>query len=303
MSVCSLSRIILICRDAERLAEFYARAFGFAGRDDPAKADPEFAAMVGRVSGQARMRTLRLGDQQLVLAQVTPSGRPYPDGVAGYDPLFQHFAIVVSEMAAAFDALQRVGGWTAISTDGPQVLPASSGGVTAFKFRDPEGHPLELLQFPSGRASPSGSAQIGQPCVGIDHSAISVTDTARSLVFYKGLGLAHVGGSLNRGPQQQKLDGMPDAIVEVTALAPPLQQTPHVELLCYRGDFARRKVAVDPADAAATQLVFSVSGEAFAARIASNRGAVVDTVLAPQGSSRALLRDPDGHLLCLESFA
>jgi len=303
MSVCSLSRIILICRDAERLAEFYARAFGFAGRDDPAKADPEFAAMVGRVSGQARMRTLRLGDQQLVLAQVTPSGRPYPDGVAGYDPLFQHFAIVVSEMAAAFDALQRVGGWTAISTDGPQRLPASSGGVMAFKFRDPEGHPLELLQFPSGAAPAAGSAQIGKPWLGIDHSAISVKDTARSLAFYGRLGLTRVGGSLNSGPEQQKLDGIADAIVEVTALAPPLHKTPHVELLCYRGDFARREVMADPADAAATQLVFSTTSEAFAAVAESNRGSVSSTVLASQGVLRALLRDPDGHLLCLESSA
>jgi catechol 2,3-dioxygenase-like lactoylglutathione lyase family enzyme len=301
MSVCSLSRIILICRDADRLAEFYAQAFGFAGLNDSVRADPDFCTLIGLANGHARMRTLQLGDQRLALAQVTPSGQPYPDAVPGYDPLFQHFAISVSDMATAFDALRTVAGWTAISTNGPQILPASSGGVTAFKFRDPEGHPLELLEFPSGAAPSNRSVRIGNPCWGIDHSAISVADTARSVAFYDRLGLARVGGSLNCGPEQQMLDGIPDAVVEVTALAPPAHQVPHVELLCYRGDFARRNVLANPADAAATQLVFTVTGEAFEVLVASIRGAITNTALASQGLSRALLRDPDGHLLCLEA--
>jgi hypothetical protein len=41
--------------------------------------------------------------------------------------------------------------------------------------------------------------------------------------------------SLNRGPEQDKLDGVAETLVEVTALAPPIYSTPHVELLCYRG--------------------------------------------------------------------
>lgn len=301
MSVCSLSRIILICRDADRLAEFYARAFGFADLNESVRADPGFCTLIGLANGHVWMRTLQLGDQRLALAQVTPSGRPYPGAVPGYDPLFQHFAISVSDMAAAFAALRAVAGWTAISTNGPQILPASSGGVTAFKFRDPEGHPLELLEFPAGVAPRDRSVRIGNPCLGIDHSAISVADTARSVSFYDRLGLARVGGSLNCGPEQQKLDGIPGAVVEVTTLAPSMHQVPHVELLCYRGDVARHNALADPADAAATQLVFAVTGEAFEALVASNRGAVTNTALISQGLSRALLRDPDGHLLCLEA--
>jgi catechol 2,3-dioxygenase-like lactoylglutathione lyase family enzyme len=303
MSVCNLSRIVLICRDADRSAEFYARAFGFAVLDQRPRADPEFAELIGRANSHALLRTLRLGDQQLVLAEVTPSGRPYPDSVPGYDSLFQHFAIVVADMAAAFAALQSVGGWSAISTDGPQLLPASSGGVTAFKFHDPEGHPLELLEFPSHDSATNRAVPSGRVCSGIDHSAISVMDTARSIAFYNSLGLVRAGGSLNSGPEQERLDGIADAVVEVTALAPPLHQVPHVELLCYRGDFAGRNAMADPADAAATQLVFAVSGEAFAALVANNHGAVINTVLVSHGLTRALLRDPDGHLLCLESSA
>ena len=38
-----------------------------------------------------------------------------------------------------------------ISPDGRVRLPDNSGGVTAYKFRDHDGHPLELLEFPQGR--------------------------------------------------------------------------------------------------------------------------------------------------------
>ena len=44
-SVQKLSRIVLICRQAERLAEFYIRAFGFACIEDSPKIDPGFAEL------------------------------------------------------------------------------------------------------------------------------------------------------------------------------------------------------------------------------------------------------------------
>ena len=142
-----LSRIILICREAERLAEFYMRAFGFTCIEDSPKSDPGFAELIGLANGQVRLTTLRLGNQLIALAETQPPGCSYPRDVSGWDPRFQHFAIVVSDMTAAYANLQALPNWTAISRDGPQVLPASSGGVTAFKFRDPEGHPLEMLAF------------------------------------------------------------------------------------------------------------------------------------------------------------
>ena len=52
-----------------------------------------------------------------------------------------------------------------------------------------------------------------------------------------------------------RLDGVPDAVVEVTTLA-PTRSTPHVELLCYRGDFDRN-VEQRTNDVTAARLVFS----------------------------------------------
>ena len=47
--------------------------------------------------------------------------------------------------------------------------------------------------------------------------------------------------------EQDKLDDVAMALVEVTALTPPRSSTPHVELLCYRGRFDRGSPSVRPA--------------------------------------------------------
>jgi catechol 2,3-dioxygenase-like lactoylglutathione lyase family enzyme len=303
-AVRNLSRIVLICRDGERLAEFYARAFGFKPVADAPEADADFASLIGRARGTVRTNTLGLGSQHVTLAEPQPGGRLYPAGVHGWSSQFQHFAIVVSDMAAAFAALCATPGWTAISTDGPQTLPESSGGVTAFKFRDPEGHPLELLAFPPDARPAGWTVRPAKPFLGIDHSAISVAETARSVAFYEQLGLTRIAGSLNAGPEQERLDGFADAVVEVTALAPPQQRVPHVELLCYHGDFARHEAVTGATDVAATELVFAVTPEAFAATIRRNTAAVVGgPIVSQRGRSLVLLHDPDGHLICLEVHA
>jgi catechol 2,3-dioxygenase-like lactoylglutathione lyase family enzyme len=297
-----LSRIILICRQAQRLAEFYIRAFGFACIEDSPKIDPGFAELIGLAMGRARITSLHLGNQVIALAETEPPARSYPGDVAGWDPLFQHVAIVVSDMTAAYANLQALDNWTAISTDGPQILPPSSGGVTAFKFRDPEGHPLEMLAFAPGATPADWAVQSGNPCLGIDHSAISVADTGRSFAFYSGLGLARTASSLNVGREQEKLDNIVGPVVEVTALSPPIQAVPHVELLCYRGNFDRRELLTNRKDVAATQLVFEAERDALDAIIARNHDTMVSSAIASEsGGLRALLRDPDGHLLCVES--
>ena len=301
-SVQKLSRIILICRQAEWLAEFYIRAFGFACIEDSPKIDPGFAELIGLAKGQVRTTSLHLGNQVIALAETQPPGCSYPGDVPGWDPLFQHFAIVVSDMTAAYANLQVLDNWTPISTDGPQILPPSSGGVTAFKFRDPEGHPLEMLAFASGATPAHWAIRSGNLYLGIDHSAISVADTSRSVAFYSRLGLARTASSLNVGREQEKLDNLLGVVVEVTALAPPMQAVPHVELLCYRGNFDRRELLTNRNDVAATQLVFEVERDALDAIVALNRDATISSsTTSKSGGLRALLRDPDGHLLCIES--
>src|SRR5581483_9800756 len=92
----------------------------------------------------------------------------------------------------------------------------------------------------------------------IDHTAISVADTARSIAFYSGLGLQVASTSFNVGPEQDRLDGIPDAHVEVTGMRIPEAPAPHLELLCYRGDFKRSIPMPDVADVIATRIVLAL---------------------------------------------
>ncbi len=129
-----------------------------------------------------------------------------------------------------------------------------------FKFRDPEGHPLELLAYPPD-AVPERWHRSDATFLGIDHSAISVADTSQSIEFYRRLGLQRSGGSCNTGPEQDRLDGAEGTIVEVTALA-PVEVPPHVELLCYRKVLDRNRNVSGMNDVAATQLILSTHSTA-----------------------------------------
>lgn len=264
--VARLLRFCLVTADADRAAAFYARAF------DCRRLSTE------RLAGDARRITLCLGEQTVELLQFDRPGRPYPRIRAASDLIFQHFAIVVRDMAEAYRRLSTLEGWTPISRDGPQQLPASSGGIIAFKFRDPEGHPLELLAFP-GDAVP----RIWQPNAGtglfqgIDHSAVSVANTARSISFYESLGFAVTARSLNRGIEQETLDDVKTVGVEVTSLACQ-QPNPHLELLCYSRTLEDEDPARSDADIASTRLAFSTVGAATSCELV----------------------DPDGHRILLE---
>lgn len=271
-----LARIRLNARWPLELADFYGRALGFARL-------PATEAV-----GEDAPLRLALGASRLDIAAAGPDAAAYPEDVPGNSPLFQHFALITADIGAAFERLRATHGWRPISEDGPQRLPASSGGVTAFKFRDPEGHPVELIEFPD---PDSNTARI-------DHSAISVADTERGIGFYRALGLRVSGGSSNHGPEQARLDGLPGARVRVTALAPPRAPTPHVELLGYAQPPPRADAPARVGDVAATRLVFEV---AAAETLMELWGALRSHAAAEASFPEAvLLRDPDGHLVELE---
>jgi catechol 2,3-dioxygenase-like lactoylglutathione lyase family enzyme len=297
-----LSRITLICREPDRLADFYEFALGFTRTGEVSIAEPAFAQFMGITDATARAITLQLGEQEIELVGVFPPGFSYPQSVSRRSTLFQHFAIVVADMGSAYARLAAHPGWTTISTDGPQLLPVTSGGVTAYKFRDPEGHPLELIAFSRDRTPAKWQCASAAECLGIDHSALSVSVTARSVKFYERLGLRRTSGSLNIGPEQDKLDDIAGAVVKVTAMAPPIT-TPHVELLCYRGRSDGESALPATNDIAATRLVMRVESEAaLEALCAQNPGTILsDPVRFEHGGLRAMLRDPDGHLLCFET--
>ena len=110
--------------DAAALCPFYERALGFWMRTAHWNARELAPAL--RASGIAGRISLGLGSEIIELQQFDRPGRPYPLGAAASDLCFQHFAIVVADMTTAYQRLCSVGGWSAISTEGPQRLTPSS---------------------------------------------------------------------------------------------------------------------------------------------------------------------------------
>jgi catechol 2,3-dioxygenase-like lactoylglutathione lyase family enzyme len=265
-----VERISRVVADLERAEGFYRDGLGFRrvghGPTEPALAWPP---------GQSVR--MHLGAQEIELVRFAIPGQPYPCGSRSNDLWFQHLAIVVSDMDAAYAVLSTQPAMRPISADGPQTLPPRNGGVRAFKFRDPDGHPLELIWFSQGQGRPLWHQPGASPIfLGIDHSALAVSDTGRSIRFYRRLGLRVSYRSRNFGPAQARLDGLPGARAGITGLRSPASSGPGIELLGYRPP--GRRIAVAPHDIAADWITFRAPGSAAAPR---------------------MLRDPDGHRLLL----
>jgi catechol 2,3-dioxygenase-like lactoylglutathione lyase family enzyme len=276
-------RFSLTARDAGGLAVFYERALGFHRLTSERLLGPDFESLMD-VDGGAESITLCLGREIIELLQFDRPGQAYPQGASSSDLVFQHFAIVVADIHEAYRRLLAAEGWSAISTSGPQRLPERSGGVTAFKFRDPEGHPLELLAFAPSKTPPCWQIPCAaDPCLGIDHSAISVFDSGRSVAFYEALGFQIAATSSNDGPAQARLDALREPLVEVTALAPS-NAPPHIELLCYQPTPHEVGLSLQTNDVAATRVVLAARGLGGAASAAV---------------AQVHLLDPDGHHLLI----
>ncbi|MFC0407672.1 VOC family protein [Roseomonas elaeocarpi] len=301
MAVTALDRVVLVTPSLDAAVAFYRDALGFHPEAPPGPAPAEL--LLGLEGTRARSCCLRIGAQAVELVQYEPAGARYPGAVGGNDGRFQHFAMAVRDMEAAMARLRRVAGWEAITRGDPQQLPPENGGVVAFKFRDPDGHPLEFLQFPRGSTGwddVGGDGSVPGPVLGIDHTAISVSDVARSTRFLvDGLGL-HLGSrSLNQGAAQERLDGLPSPRLDVLGLNPAEQDTPHLELLGYHSPAPRAASAPGLADVVATRTVLRSSNPGALSGELRGRDDRIEIVATDAAGNVALIRDPDGHLLLL----
>lgn len=261
--------------------------------------------LLGLKNTKLRVAVLKLGDERIQLTQhVGMKSRPIPPDSRSFDLWFQHIAIVVSDMDAAYARLvaHKV---KHVSTT-PQTLPAwnkDAGGIKAFYFRDPEDHVLEIIWFPSGKGDPRWQRTEAVPAVflGIDHTAIVVSDTDRSLNFYRDrLGLRVAGGANNYGTEQEHLNQVFGARLRITALK--ADRGPGIEFLEYITPPGGRSL---PAGFTASDLVFwntQLSVDDLASLISTFRAAGVTSVSKWDARVRAqIVRDPDGHALQLNA--
>jgi catechol 2,3-dioxygenase-like lactoylglutathione lyase family enzyme len=266
----------LTVSDAEELASFYVDVLTFRRSGDEVVETPERDSK--DASGWTKRIRLDLGTECLELDQ--PFGvatRPVPADSRSDDHWFQHVAIVVSDMNAAYARLEQRG--AAHASVAPQTLPAwnaKAAGIRAYYFKDPDLHTLEIIQFPAGKGDPRWQAH-DRLFLGIDHTAIVVGDTGASLSFYaEKLGLRVAGASENYGPEQERLNHVEGAHLRITTLR--AAAGPGIELLEY---LSPRTGRAFPAGAGATDRIHW--------RTTLFTPSLPEPVVA--------LRDPDGHTM------
>jgi catechol 2,3-dioxygenase-like lactoylglutathione lyase family enzyme len=293
--------------DMDRSVGFYSQVLGFRKVSDAEVWGPEPERFQGIFGLRVRVVRMQLGDEQIELTEyLTPRGRPIPVDSRSHDRWFQHIAIIVTDMDRAYAWLRehRV----EHVSPAPQRLPdwnPNAGGIRAFYFKDPDGHPLEVLWFPRGKGDPRWHRPTDRLFLGIDHTAIVVGSTEASLACYRDtLGLHVVGQSENYGLEQERLNNVFGAHLRITTLRAPAG--PGVEFLEYLAPRDGRPVPTDarPNDLVHWQTILA-GNDAEAVVRAVRRGSCAmlsSAIVAPAepglGFTKGfLVRDPDGHTL------
>lgn len=303
--------VAITVSDMDRALPFYTTVLPFVVVSDVEVAGEDYARLFGVFGMRARIVRLRLGQEHIELVDfLAPEGRPIPVDSRSNDQWFQHVAIIVSDMDAAYAHLRRHG--VPHASTGPQVLPdwnPQAGGIAAFYFRDPDGNHLEILEFPSGKGD--ARWQFTEALfLGIDHTAIVVDDTESSLRFWRDtLGFRVAGESENYGLEQERLNNVFGARLRITGLKAP-EGGIAVEFLEYLAPSTGRPA---PVDTQANDLwhwhVTIETGDAAgaAARVRDGRfdwvsPGVIDLDDRALGYGAAVMvRDPDGHGVLLRA--
>ncbi|MBS0195394.1 MAG: VOC family protein [Planctomycetes bacterium] len=306
-AVQAVSAIGITVGDLDRALDFYKDTLTFELTEQTEVTGESVERLSGVFGARCRVAHLRLGEDRIELTQfLAPEGKALPADSRSNDRWFQHFAIVVSDMDKAYEHLRarRV----RHASSGPQTLPAwnpNAGGISAFYFKDPDGHALEIIHFPPGKGDPKWQTGAPRLFLGIDHTAIVVADTDRSIAFYSGvLGMHVAGASENYGTEQEHLNNVFGARLRITALRAP--HGPGVELLEYLSPTDGRDY---PADAHTNDLIhwhtmfIGPNLTAAATRLTREHAAWVSPgVVADAGDNKTAavhIKDPDGHAVII----
>jgi len=303
--ITAVDSVAVTVGDMDRAVEFYSQVLTFQKVADREIAGDRYEHLFGVFGLRVRAVRMRLGDEYLELLQfLVPRGRPIPVDSRSNDQWFQHVAIIVSDMNAAYARLQSFK--VAYASSGPQRLPGwnpNAGGIEAFYFKDPDGHTLEVLSFPEGKGLAKWHAHDGRLLLGIDHTAIVVSDTDASLRFYRDLlGLRIAGSSENYGTEQEHLNNVFGARLRITSLR--AEHGPGIELLEYLTPRTGRPLPADtePDDLwywqinLCTDALATLDKSLHVVHAALPAAHPIELTGAQLGWQAGLItRDPDGH--------
>ncbi|RWY51225.1 VOC family protein [Mucilaginibacter gilvus] len=278
-------------RSMDRSVKFYHEVLGFTKISD-------------EKSHNIRNVQLKLGDETIVLTQyLSKKGRAIPEDMKSNDLYFQHIAIVVSNMDQAYAMLKKY------RTNGisprPQTIPRSNvvaAGIRAYYFHDIDNHDLELICFPKGKGQPKWQIANGKLFLGIDHTAIGISNTGKSLHFYKDLlGLKPKAESWNKGKEQRALSQVRGASLHITDIN--AKAGPGIEFLQYLVPGPGKLYPKDTKaeDSWYWQITLVTDQLAGLYRKLSAENFRFQTKITGNGAYRYfIVQDPDGHAILIK---
>jgi catechol 2,3-dioxygenase-like lactoylglutathione lyase family enzyme len=301
-----VQKIRAICStvsNIERSHLFYTQALSFKLVFDLTIEAKEYSELQGLEPTQIRSVTLQLGNEVIKLQEYLDiMGKPIPVDSRSNDLWFQHLAIVVRDIDRAYDHLQSFD--IEPISSGLQTLP---NGIRAFKFKDPDGHDLEIIWFPPDQSKDKWQQNTEELFLGIDHSAITVADTEQSVRFYCNLlGMEVAESNINSGEIQAHLDDLSKAEVRVTSLRSQ-QGGLGIELLDYIVPGTGRSFPNDwqSYDLATMQLQLVINDiEAAVNTLKENEVEIISPKIVRFPNSypyrqACLVKDPNGHAIML----
>jgi catechol 2,3-dioxygenase-like lactoylglutathione lyase family enzyme len=308
--VTAVDAVDITVSDMDKAVDFYSKVLSFEKISDNEVAGEAYEHLEGVFGARMRVVRMRLGDEAIELTEyLAPKGRPIPVDSRSNDRWFQHIAIIVSDLDKAYAWLRK--NKVEHASSGPQLLPQwnkNAAGISAFYFKDPDGHPVEVLHFPPDKGAAKWHQNTDRLFLGIDHTAIVVADTDASLRFYRDLlGMRVAGESENYGTEQEHLNNVFGAHLRITALR--AASGPGIELLEYlaprdgrpfpldehANDLVHRQTVLITSDAAGTAAVL---GKAKTPLVSS--GIVVNPMKELGFRNAVVVRDPDGHAIEIE---
>lgn len=308
----SVEAVQITVSDMERSVKFYTELLKCQVVSDTEVSGREIESLYGLFGARVRIVRMKLGGEYIELMDyLTAGGRSIPEDAKSNDLIFQHIAIVVSDMDSAYKWL-HAHHVQQVST-APQTLPATipeAAGVKAFYFQDPDRHNLELIYFPSDK----GQSKWHQPgmklFMGIDHTAIGVSHSGRSHLFYQQLlGFDKKGESWNHGTEQEHLNNVENASLHISGYR--TVSGPGVEFLEYLKPGPGKAF---PTDTRAddcwnwTTILVVDDAESVLRRCRQSGIRIISDAVVEWKTERLsackgfVIRDPDGHSILIKQL-
>ena len=309
--VTKVETVGITVKEMGKSVKFYTEVLGFKKISDNEYQGESFEKLEGIFGINMRVVRLQLGDEFIDLTDyLTTGGRSIPEDQKSNDLSFQHIAIVVRDMDKAFQQVKKYN-VEYVSTS-PQILPKSipgAEGIKAFYFHDPDNHNLELIYFPKGKGQDKWQINNGKIFLGIDHTAIGVSNTENSQKFYQDLlDIERKGDSWNKGIEQEHLNNVEGASLHITGFR--AAAGPGIEFLQYLKPGPGR---LYPADSRAddlwhwqTTLVTDNAESLFNKLKSANFDFVSKEIIHQEingvHTKSFIVRDPDGHAMLVKEI-